>query len=431
MSDWIEWRDRETMGQIKKFARFVDYWMERFDKLNDDRIFISYETLTDDNEGPEEAIRITNFLARSKGVEPIPIESVPCVWRAVVKYKKKASDSEKNRRRLDPEHHDSQRSGPTERPYTPELLDAMSKMLLGLIQKWGDRHLRLRKTLEGYQQSVHAAYLEAVGKSSVTKSFHIFQASPPHTGSAVLNNLLVGLFDAGADFKKSSIVTKTHDFDLLGLYKQERLNYDEIFFVASNEGADDSKRISKDLCEYNNVLCIEHEELLYNNQQDLRAVVDSLATKVQKRFEYFFGQGFIDDSKKLDAMRRIESLDNAVASLGGDQHSGAQSVQVAKVKPIVNGKSFHIFQASPAQSDTYQSTVLTNWLMGLFEPDQDYSFMIHDLDHTVRQHGVTVPIDTVSGLLPRMELVPSLHEGTDLFIPPTCLQDCCDKDTHC
>ena len=151
VSDWVEWRDRLAMGQIRKYAKFVDYWMERFDKLNDDRIFLSYETLTDDNDGPEEAIRITNFLARSEGVDPIGIESVPCIWRAVVKYKGHMlpTNPEKQqgrrlllddggrggRRRLDPEHHDSQRSGPTERPYTPELLEAMSHMLIDCIQR--------------------------------------------------------------------------------------------------------------------------------------------------------------------------------------------------------------------------------------------------------------------------------------------------------
>ena len=126
MSDWIEWRDRLAMNQITKYAKFVDYWMVRFDKLDEDRIFISYETLTDDNDGPEEAIRITNFLARSKGVNPIAVESVPCVWKATVKFKAHTPDSNQKqrrlddgRRRLDPKHHDSQRSGPTERPYTP------------------------------------------------------------------------------------------------------------------------------------------------------------------------------------------------------------------------------------------------------------------------------------------------------------------------
>ena len=313
------------MPQITKFGKFVDYWMSRFDKLNDDRIFVSYETLTDDNDGPSEAIRITNFLARSEGVDPIAVESVPCVWRAVVKYKEQLSDSQKDneRRRLDPSHHDSQRSGPTERPYTPELLDAMSKMLLDLIQKWGDRHLRLRKTLEGYLQVVQAA---SGGLSSPAKSFHIFQASPPNTGSTVLRNLLVGLFDPDADYKQSSVVSKTHETDLLGLYKEKRKDYDEVFFVASNRGTD---RVAKEVCEYNNVLCIEYEELVYNNAEEMHAMVNTLANKLQSRFEYFFGPGKLDDSKRMDAVKRIESMDNAVAALGDQPPVGSDALQAS------------------------------------------------------------------------------------------------------
>ena len=53
---WIEWRERLAESQIRKYGKFVDYWMERFDHLDGDRIFVSYETLTDDNDGPQEAI---------------------------------------------------------------------------------------------------------------------------------------------------------------------------------------------------------------------------------------------------------------------------------------------------------------------------------------------------------------------------------------
>ena len=232
VSDWIEWRDRLALNQINKYAKFVNYWMERFDQSDQDRIFISYETLTDDIEGPAEAIRIANFLSKSEGVEPISTDAVPCVWKAVVKYKEQVSDPNRKerRRRLDPKHHDSQRSGPTERPYTPELLDAMSKMLLDLIKRWGDQHLRLRKTLEGYHQIVHAAYLDisnqspkAVSLQSSSKKFHIIQVSPLNSGSTVLNNLLLGLFDPEAEYEKSSMVSITHEMSgLLNIYKGER-----------------------------------------------------------------------------------------------------------------------------------------------------------------------------------------------------------------
>lgn len=397
VSDWIEWRDRLAEGQIRKYAKFVDYWMERFDKLDGDRIFVSYEVLTDDNEGPDEAIRINNFLARSEGVEPIAAESVPCVWRAVVKYKEQLSAKQENgRRRLDPQHHDSQRSGPTERPYTPELLEAMSTMLLGLIQRWGNSHLRLRKTLEGYQRDVHAAFL-AVSKPSpqanglaTGKNFHIVQVSLPHTGSTIVNNILVGLFNHEADYKKSSMVTITQDFDVLSIYRTERPKYDEVFFVVSKGVTDPSSR--DDVCEYNNVLCIEYEEL----QHDNRFMVDHLSNKFQSRFEYFFGPGFLDEIKRQQAFNRLEAMDNAMSTLKDQPPDVTDGVSVGKEEParfVVNGKSIHIFQASPPHT---ASAVVTNWLMGLLEPEEDYSFMVNNAGQTVRKHDKTVSIDSVS-----------------------------------
>ncbi|KAL7554175.1 hypothetical protein ACHAWF_018391 [Thalassiosira exigua] len=397
VSDWIEWRDRQAKAQIRKFGEFVTYWMERFQD-DRDRIFISYEMLTDNDDGPEEAIRINSFLARSKGVEPIATASVPCIWRAVVKYKDHASNpsSEKldgGKRRLDPAHHDSQRSGPTERPYTPELLEAMSKMLLDLIQRWGGDHLRLRKMLEGYQQDVHAAYV-AVNKSADNirlsrKNFHIYQLSLSHTGTTILNNLLVGLFDPNSEYKKSSMVSKTHDVDLLNIYKREKANYDEVFFVVCDRGTDPNAQLDKELCDFNNVLCIEHAELQYNNQQELVAMVKNFANKVQMRFEYFWGSEMLDERNKMDAVNRLEAMDNAVAAVKNSPPAPKASSK--KVRLEVNGKSFHIFEVSPP---LISSAVATNWLMGLFEPSNDYAFMVNNRDQSVRQHDTTVNVES-------------------------------------
>lgn len=395
------------MPQINKFGKFIDYWMERFEKFNDDRIFISYEALTDDTKGPLEATRLNDFLSASAGVYPIPTESVPCVWRAVVKYKEQVKQPNptpkvENRRRLDPAHHDSQRSGPTERPYTPELLKAMSNMLVDLIQKWGDRHLHLRAILEDYLQDVRAAHLHAINQfSSVnfpslrppSKSFHIFQASSSHTGSSVLNNVLVGLFDPAAAYKMSSLITVTHDMNLLELYQRERHNFDEIIFVVTIKGADPIRPIDKELCEYNNVLCLDSDELTYTNQEELNAMVNNVANKFQSRFQYIFGPASLDESRRTDAVKRIEAMDYAAAALHADEKIKGLE---ASTQLSVNGKSFHIFQSSPPHT---ASTVVTNWLMGLFEPDQNYSFMVNDKSlENVRQNHRTVSVNTVRSL---------------------------------
>ncbi len=381
--------------------------MERFENRNDDRIFISYELLTNDSEGPQEAIRLNNFLSKSDGVRPIQTESIPCVWRAVVKYKEQLKTQnttlEDEKRRLDPAHHDSQRSGPTERPYTQDLLEAMSNMLINLIQTWGDRNLRLRTILEGYQQDIYTAYLniihESIQANTDTKTFHIFQVSLPHTGSTVLNNILTGLFDPTAAYKKSSMITITHEMNLLDMYKKEKPNFDEIFFVVTNKGVDSNPQFDKELCKYDNVLCIRNEELIYNSREELHRIVDSVANQFQSRFQYFFGLESLDESKRTAAVKRQEAMDIATAALNGQSREVPDTISGVNEKTTefrVNGKSFHIFQASPRHT---ASTLVTNWLMGLFESDRNYSFLVNDATATnVRSNDKTVPIDAVRNL---------------------------------
>lgn len=51
----------------------------------ENRYVITYEGLTDDLIGAEVTKGLNEFLGRAEGVEPIDRESVPCIWKAVVK----------------------------------------------------------------------------------------------------------------------------------------------------------------------------------------------------------------------------------------------------------------------------------------------------------------------------------------------------------
>lgn len=425
---WIEWRDRLAAIQISRFETFVDYWMERFLQLNDKRIFVSYERLTDDDMGADEAIRITRFLGQSEGVTPIDIESVPCVWKSVVKYKESLKSNNQQRRRLDPLHHDSQRSGPTERPYTPELLSAMSEMLLNLIKKWGDRHLRLRKILGGYHKDVVSAYLATTGDNDATisalvggipveqpqrKNFHVILACPHEMDCTILGNVLVGLFETpnaymsymeddssqllvrrrGSNVSiESSVVTVTHDMNLLALYKTIKQKFDEVYFVAPIKG---------ELCEYDNVMCVDNEALVYSNTDGMEDVVNKIAMRL--RHHFFEDPTVLSESKLVDALKRLvdmESLrvDGKQASILEEKFGIRGSGAMKEITPFaskdapltINGKTYHIFQASPPHT---ASTVLNNFLIGMFEPDALYSFMIYNKERTIRRHDKDVSID--------------------------------------
>jgi hypothetical protein len=430
---WIEWRDRLAAIQISRFEKFVDYWMERFLQLNDNRIFISYERLTDDDMGPEEAVRMTRFLGQSEGVTPIDIESVPCVWKAVVKYKESLKSNKQQRRRLDPLHHDSQRSGPTERPYTPELLSSMSEMLLNLIRKWGDRHLRLLKILEGYQNDVAAAYLATTSDSDAAisslrdvsaeqpqrKNFHVVLACPDEMDCTILSNILVGLFeplDAYVSYMEdssqllvrqrgfivpieSSVVTMTHDMNLLALYKTIKPKFDEVYFVAPINGV---------LCEYDNVLCVDNDALVYSNPDGMEDVVNKMANRL--RHHFFEDPSVVSEWKLVVALNRLVEMESVrvdgkqaslleekfgIRSSGAGAGAGAMKevapfVTKDKAPLTINGKTYHIFQASPPHT---ASTVLNNVLIGMFEPDAEYSFMIYNKERTIRRHDKDVSID--------------------------------------
>ena len=381
----------------------------RFDST-DDRLLVTYEALTDGKTGPEEAARITHFLSKSEGVgDPIASEAIPCVWRKVVKYKDEvpASSEQKieSRRRLgagiEGQEAESlktpirtQRSGPTERPYTPELLKSMDEMLARLISEWGSVHVHLKLALEGYQSLVQQAYQavfqahQAASNIETAKApdaprYHIVQSSQPHSGSAVLNNLLAGLLDDDAEYKKSSLVTITPRLDLLDMYKEYKPNVGdggEVFFVVSSRGTDPSRRVAPASCDYNNVMCIEYEELLYANSDELQKMVNNFADNFLSRFGYFFGPSLISERNRDNAVRRIQALDSAVASIKRESKDPAI---------ITTDKSFHIFQVCPERTAT---PVLANMLQGIFELDQ---YLVHfDGKIVSRVDGTEVPIES-------------------------------------
>ena len=88
----------------------------------------------------------------------------------------------------------------------------------------------------------------------------------------------------------------------------------------SNRGTDPQTRLSDDLCGYKNVLCIEYEELLYNNEDELRAMVDSLTNKFRTRFEYYFGTNsdWLAPETELNAVQRLEAMSMVVTEMANE-----------------------------------------------------------------------------------------------------------------
>jgi hypothetical protein len=148
--------------------------------------------------------------------------------------------------------------------------------------------------------------------------------------------------------------------------------------------------------------------------EEMNAMVNNMANKFQSRFEYFFGPGLLDESKRREAVKRLETIDNAIAALesqppidttfavDGESTSNAKG----STRLEVSGKSFHIFEVSPPDTEGAVNQILANTamnlLMGLFDPDGDFSFMVNNRERTVRQRDMTVPVDSVRKVLYRL-----------------------------
>jgi len=83
VEEWVKWRNAYLDIEIAEYKKFICYWMDRYKP--EDRLLITYEGITDDVIGAEVAKGLNEFLSQVPGVTTIDRESVPCIWRAVVK----------------------------------------------------------------------------------------------------------------------------------------------------------------------------------------------------------------------------------------------------------------------------------------------------------------------------------------------------------
>ena len=167
------------------------------------------------------------------------------------------------------------------------------------------------------------------------RSFHIFQASRvKNMASMTATDWLMGLFEPDKDYAfmdldqtvrshgttvqiDSTVVTKTHILDLMMLFKQYRAKFDEIFFVVSNRGTQD-----RSACEYDNVLCLEHEEVLFSQNQDMKRVAINLTNRFSKRFEFFFGANseYFGEDRVEAAAQRMTRMAKAVDDIANQPY---------------------------------------------------------------------------------------------------------------
>jgi len=81
---WILWRDSHFESELNIWKESIIYWMDSFSQ--EDRMVIFYENIVEDHTGPSDALKLSQFLGRTPGVETVDKERAECVWRAIVRY---------------------------------------------------------------------------------------------------------------------------------------------------------------------------------------------------------------------------------------------------------------------------------------------------------------------------------------------------------
>lgn len=136
-NQFIKWRDNQISDQLLLWQRFVSFWMEKFAEDDIKRIFISYESLMNEVSGPQETVRLTEFLKGGMRASAMNLSMIDesiktfanmdetyCIWKDM------ATLATSHEGRLS--HND--------RPLTTENLVSISTMLLELINQWSNHH---------------------------------------------------------------------------------------------------------------------------------------------------------------------------------------------------------------------------------------------------------------------------------------------------
>eukprot|EP00581_Thalassiosira_minuscula_P014691 CAMPEP_0183719434 /NCGR_PEP_ID=MMETSP0737-20130205/12375_1 /TAXON_ID=385413 /ORGANISM="Thalassiosira miniscula, Strain CCMP1093" /LENGTH=315 /DNA_ID=CAMNT_0025949151 /DNA_START=17 /DNA_END=964 /DNA_ORIENTATION=- len=223
-----------------------------------------------------------------------------------------------------------------------------------------------------------AAAAKAEEQKLAPAPFHIIQASHPTNEAlaTVATNWLVGLFEPEKDVAftenwpetpveqsgreitiDGTIVTKTNNLNLLGMYKNIRPQFEEVFFVVANRA---DARVAAELCGYKNVLCIEENELLYNNEEELHGLVRTLTEKFRERYQYYFGENsdWLVVENELNAMQRLGGMTATIADMATapvdvvDSHFGVHGgggVEIP-IEPVPEGGAEIPIEAVPIEA---------------------------------------------------------------------------------
>lgn len=140
---WEAWRDEHYEAELHGWVEHLEYWMTRFKPAH--RLIVSYESLTDKETGPQDAMRLALFIRTiyNEGViNPAPSFTLPCLWfRAVRIFDQGNSDMfQDNTNHLGGRYHP---------PFTTLQLEMTAAELNNLMLKYQNER-RLTPILQKY-----------------------------------------------------------------------------------------------------------------------------------------------------------------------------------------------------------------------------------------------------------------------------------------
>jgi len=214
----------------------------------------------------------------------------------------------------------------------------------------------------------------------------------------------------------STIVTRTNELDVVGLYKIFKSGFDEVFFVLSKSGTDADLSINGDVCEYDNMLCVEAREQVYVNDEELQTMVHHLTENFFRRFGTFFDhlekpvgneQSVIQRLKKIPPV--IKDMTNEVFGIKGP----AENVNIAHDSNSPQKRLFYCGSSGSGENRNYST--LGIFLINAFFPE------IVGLPPTIEntsngKAAFLLTLDSIHVATPNDFLVYHMHQHCDVDV---------------
>lgn len=377
---WVQWRDGQLRSQILLYRRFVSFWMEKFEERDEERIFVSYESLMmgdygvgggGGNElvekGVEEVERLAKFLG--EGVRKNAVEM------AMANLQKQNNEDENEN--LENGGELSEKEVKIIDGIVDEAMKTMvpwedipcvwDEVVNSVSQRGGRRRRRRRLGEEGE--------VTPANNDNVAEWLQVNNRPFTPENLMAISQMLLELMNRWSRHQRVLTI-------IAGYHREVNRAYLEV--TGQLEHAIQEREALKDGNKNNPPLAAEEE----GRGEEEAVVKENNEVALEEELTREELQEYALDEELVHEADEIALIEGQHHNSQGEQVLVANNVGPAGTIPH---RSFHIFQASqPKQTG---SVIAVNWLMGLFEPEQDIAFMENKPDLPVLQNGRQIALE--------------------------------------